>query len=109
MIIPADEPLLKSARVLYHRRLRLFGIQEGDFAVTILNESKGATVFSVDDNGYQIPLPGSYNVQNALIAIAIGRWFGLNNDEIFQGLAYVQVTQNRTQWLKASEWCRHFE
>ncbi|MDT2736002.1 UDP-N-acetylmuramoyl-tripeptide--D-alanyl-D-alanine ligase [Enterococcus pseudoavium] len=102
LIIPADEPLLEERTHSLSQTIKTFGIQEGDIAATILNESKGATVFSVDDTGYQIPLPGSYNVQNALIAMAIGRWFGLNNDEIFQGLAYVQVTQNRTQWLKAS-------
>lgn len=102
LVIPANEPLLEDRITSLSQTVQTVGIQAGELSATILNESKGATVFSVDDNGYQIPLPGSYNVQNALIAMAIGRWFGLNNDEIFQGLAYVQVTQNRTQWLKAS-------
>jgi UDP-N-acetylmuramoyl-tripeptide--D-alanyl-D-alanine ligase len=102
LIIPAAEPLLEERIRSLPQTIETFGIQAGDLSATILNEDKGATVFSVDDKGYQIPLPGNYNVQNALIAMAIGRWFGLSNDEIFQGLAYVQVTQNRTQWLKAS-------
>ena len=101
LIIPADEPLLTERVHSLSQTIETFGIQSGELSASILNETKGATVFSVDDNGYQIPLPGSYNVQNALIAMAIGRWFGLGTDEIFQGLAYVQVTQNRTQWLKA--------
>lgn len=102
LIIPAAEPLLEERIRSLPQTIETFGIQAGDLSATILNEDKGATVFSVDDKGYQIPLPGNYNVQNALIAMAIGRWFGLSNDEIFQGLTYVQVTQNRTQWLKAS-------
>lgn len=101
LVIPADEPLLTERVHSLSQTIETFGIQSGELSASILNETKGATVFSVDDNGYQIPLPGSYNVQNALIAMAIGRWFGLGTDEIFQGLAYVQVTQNRTQWLKA--------
>ncbi|MEG1503364.1 MAG: UDP-N-acetylmuramoyl-tripeptide--D-alanyl-D-alanine ligase [Enterococcus sp.] len=101
LVIPADEPLLADRIRSLSQTIETFGIQQGDISATILNENKGATVFSVDDSGYQIPLPGSYNVQNALIALAIGRWYGLDNEEIFQGLAYVQVTQNRTQWLKA--------
>ncbi|MGM0172837.1 UDP-N-acetylmuramoyl-tripeptide--D-alanyl-D-alanine ligase [Enterococcus sp. DIV0800] len=101
LVIPADEPLLTKRVHSLSQTIETFGIQSGELSASILNETKGATVFSVDDNGYQIPLPGSYNVQNALIAMAIGRWFGLGTDEIFQGLAYVQVTQNRTQWLKA--------
>lgn len=102
LIIPADEPLLEERTSSVSQTVETFGIQKGDLSATILNEDKGATVFSVDDNGYQIPLPGSYNVENALIAMAIGRWFDVSTEEIFQGLAYVQVTQNRTQWLKAS-------
>ncbi|MBO0459136.1 UDP-N-acetylmuramoyl-tripeptide--D-alanyl-D-alanine ligase [Enterococcus hulanensis] len=102
LIIPADEPLLEERTNSVSQTVETFGIQKGDLSATILNEDKGATVFSVDDNGYQIPLPGSYNVENALIAMAIGRWFDVSTEEIFQGLAYVQVTQNRTQWLKAS-------
>ena len=101
LVIPADEHLLTERVHSLSQTIETFGIQSGELSASILNETKGATVFSVDDNGYQIPLPGSYNVQNALIAMAIGRWFGLGTDEIFQGLAYVQVTQNRTQWLKA--------
>ena len=101
LVIPADEPLVADRIRSLSQTIETFGIQKGDISATILNENKGATVFSVDDSGYQIPLPGSYNVQNALIALAIGRWYGLDNEEIFQGLAYVQVTQNRTQWLKA--------
>ena len=102
LIIPADEPLLEERTNSVSQTVETFGIQKGDLSATILNEDKGATVFSVGDNGYQIPLPGSYNVENALIAMAIGRWFDVSTEEIFQGLAYVQVTQNRTQWLKAS-------
>jgi len=102
LVIPADEPLLEDRTHSLSQTVETVGIQKGDLSATILNENKGATVFSVDDNGYQIPLPGSYNVQNALIAMAIGRWFDVSTDEIFQGLAYVQVTQNRTEWLKAS-------
>lgn len=102
LIVPADEPLLEERISSLSQTVETVGIQKGDLSATILNENKGATVFSVDDNGYQIPLPGSYNVQNALIAMAIGRWFDVSNEQIFQGLAYVQVTQNRTQWLKAN-------
>ena len=48
-----------------------------------------------------IPLPGSYNVTNALIAYTIGRFFGINIAAIQRGLASVAVTQNRTEWLTA--------
>ena len=38
---------------------------------------------------------------NALIAYAIGQFFGLSLSEIRRGLATVSVTQNRTEWLTA--------
>lgn len=89
LIIPAEEPLLEEKIRSLSQTVETVGIQSGEISATILNETKGATVFSVDDKGYQIPLPGSYNVQNALIAMAIGRWFDVTDEEIFQGLAYV--------------------
>ncbi|MFU1881284.1 UDP-N-acetylmuramoyl-tripeptide--D-alanyl-D-alanine ligase, partial [Enterococcus faecium] len=48
------------------------------------------------------PVIGGYNVKNALIAIGIGRYLGIEEEKIKAGLADFQLTQNRTQWLKAA-------
>ena len=51
---------------------------------------------------FTIPVPGTYNVTNALIAIGIGRYFQLTDSEIQKGLATAELTKNRTEWLKAA-------
>lgn len=102
LLIPADEPLLTERTENLSQKQETFGIQLGDVSATVMSETRDATLFTVDGKAYQIPMPGKYNVKNALIALAIGRWYGLSDEEIYQGLAYVEVTQNRTQWLKAA-------
>ncbi|MGM0213962.1 UDP-N-acetylmuramoyl-tripeptide--D-alanyl-D-alanine ligase [Enterococcus sp. AZ109] len=102
LLIPADEPLLAERTEKLSQKQQTFGIQVGDISATIMSESREATLFTVDGKAYQIPMPGKYNVKNALIALAIGRWYGLSDEEIYQGLTYVEITKNRTQWLKAA-------
>ncbi|GCF93897.1 UDP-N-acetylmuramoyl-tripeptide--D-alanyl-D-alanine ligase [Enterococcus florum] len=102
LIIPEDEPLLSERAATLSQAVATFGIQQGAISASILSETREATLFSVDGQDYRIPMPGKYNVTNALIAITIGRWYGLTEKEIYRGLSQVEVTQNRTQWLKAS-------
>lgn len=102
LVIPAEDALLSTRVENFVQKVETFGIGAGDLSANIVQETKNHTVFEVDQATYQIPMPGSYNVKNALIALAIGRWYGLAAEEISRGLALVEITQNRTQWLKAT-------
>lgn len=102
LIIPEAEPLLKPLTTNLTQHVRTFGIGSGDVNATVGSEEKAETNFKVATDHFMIPLPGSYNVTNALIAYTIGRFFGLSIEEIRLGLANVAVTQNRTEWLTAS-------
>ncbi|MES2267644.1 MAG: UDP-N-acetylmuramoyl-tripeptide--D-alanyl-D-alanine ligase [Bacteroidota bacterium] len=48
----------------------------------------------------QSQLTGSYNLDNILAAICIGRYFGLSSDEIDQGVEGYQPKNNRSQITK---------
>lgn len=50
---------------------------------------------------FSIPLPGRHNVVNALAAVAIGRHFGLTDEEIASGLAAMRPTGMRIERLVA--------
>lgn len=100
-IIPANEPLLQPLIKNLPQKVTTFGLSEGDIQGEVTKEEKTATTFKVADESFTIPLPGSYNVTNALIAYTIGRFFDLSIEEIRQGLATVAITQNRTEWLTA--------
>lgn len=101
LIIPEAEPLLKPLTKNLTQRVQTFGIGSGDVDATVEKEEKTETNFKVANDHFMIPLPGSYNVTNALIAYTVGRFFGLSIEEIRLGLANVAVTQNRTEWLTA--------
>lgn len=102
LLIPANEPLLEALVAPLSQTVQTFGIQRGDLSATILTESKEQTTFEVAGTVYEIPVLGSYNVTNALIAYGFGQYFGLTNEQIARGLAQFQLTKNRTQWLKAA-------
>lgn len=101
LLVPADEPLLLPLLAGLSQQVTTFGIQQGDILATVIAESKERTVFEVAGKTFEIPVIGAYNVKNALIAYGFGKHFGLSDSQIAQGLATVQLTKNRTQWLTA--------
>ena len=46
-----------------------------------------------------IPIPGKYNVNNALMAILFGLEFGVSLQEAKEGLEHFELTKNRLEWL----------
>lgn len=105
LVVPGFEPLLDELLTTVQQRVSRFGL-DGDYDVqgTILEENPKTTVFTTNQtNGsLQIPVLGRYNVSNALIAVTVGRYFGLTDTEISQGLMTMNLTQSRTEWLVAA-------
>lgn len=102
LLIPENEPLLKPLIVGLPQTIQTFGVGQGDLSATILTEDKERTTFEVAGVVYEIPVLGSYNVTNALIAYGFGQYFGLTDEQIGCGLASFKLTKNRTEWLKAA-------
>lgn len=101
LFVPADEPLLTDLIAPISQELQTFGLGQGDLQAEIVNETSESTEFEINDASFIIPVLGGYNVKNALIAYGIGRYFGLSMEQIKNGLAQVELTKNRTQWLQA--------
>lgn len=104
LLIPADEALLVPLVQSLSQEIRTFGLEQGDLSAKIINESSQQTTFEVAGAGQALTIPvlGGYNVKNALIAYGFGQYFGLTSAQIAKGLAQVELTKNRTQWLTAS-------
>lgn len=101
LFVPADEPLLTDLIAPISQEVQTFGLAQGDLQAEIVNETSESTEFEINDASFIIPVLGGYNVKNALIAYGIGRYFGLSMEQIKNGLAQVELTKNRTQWLQA--------
>lgn len=101
LFVPADEPLLADLIAPISQEVQTFGLAQGDLQATIINETSESTSFVVNEETFVIPVLGGYNVKNALIAYGVGRYLGLSSKQIKNGLAQVELTKNRTQWLQA--------
>lgn len=101
LFVPADEPLLADLIAPLSQEVQTFGLAQGDLQAAITNETSESTSFVVDEEAFVIPVLGGYNVKNALIAYGVGRYLGLSREQIKNGLAQVELTKNRTQWLQA--------
>lgn len=104
LVVPADEPLLEPLYKDLPQTIQTVGLVKGDYQAKVTETEKEKTCFTVKGHAanFMIPVPGTYNVTNALIAIAIGEWFAVPEEKIHQGLATFQLTKNRTEWVTTS-------
>lgn len=110
-ICPANEPLIQEM-VNTNIYKKTFSITEkADIYANNIVEMENSTSFKVfekeDEEGFsmEIPIPGSYNVNNALIAILIGLEFGVSLEEAKDQLVKLKITKNRLEWVEGiKEW-----
>ena len=103
LILPNEEPLLKSYRTNTSKQVKTFGWDtDADYQAEIVLEEKEQTEFKVKElpGIFSIPVLGKYNVGNALIAIAIGQELSVPIEKIQKGLSNFKLTKNRTEWIK---------
>ena len=102
LIAPADriiEPFIPE-----NQKITRFGASGEDLFITKLEEHKDWLSFNANflDETMTIPVPGKYNATNAMLAAYVGLHYGLTDQEIKAALAKVELTRNRTEWLKAT-------
>lgn len=107
-IHPEDEELITKH---FDHSLRNKTVGKDDkadiFAYDIVGDAK-KTTFKVRDKNIgientetiTIPVPGKYNVQNALIALLVGLEFGVTLAEAKAGLEKMSLTKNRLEWIE---------
>ena len=105
LIIPGNEALLEPLVKNLSQQVVRFGQQGNeDISATIIESTKYSVTFTVSafpNETFMIPIVGDYNVNNALIAIQAGRYFDLTVEQIKTGLAQLNLTQSRAEWVKA--------
>ena len=90
-------------------RDQTFGLEEeADIQALDVVEEMESTKFTVNLHNTDemesvditIPVPGKYNVNNALIAILFGLEFGVSLAEAKEGLEHFELTKNRLEWIE---------
>lgn len=105
LIIPDDEPLLLDLAKETLYRFVTFGFtKEADLQGTVVENLQKSTIFKTNFNHEEmmIPVPGSYNVKNALIAMFVAILLKVPFASIRKGLSEVQLTKSRTEWLQGA-------
>ncbi|SFC70654.1 UDP-N-acetylmuramoyl-tripeptide--D-alanyl-D-alanine ligase [Alkalibacterium subtropicum] len=107
LIYPGEEPLLET-RIADGwvdekvKTVKTFGKQTGvDLYSTEIETEMKQTRFKTNqepDVACTLPIPGEYNVQNALAAILVGETLGIEREAIYEQLSNFQLTKNRLEW-----------
>ena len=100
LFLPADEPLLFEQTLI--PQVKTFSvIQDADLTATVSQVNQNKTLFTtnLDQQTWEIPVLGDYNVSNALIALHFGQALGVSIEAMHQGLANFSLTAKRTEWL----------
>jgi UDP-N-acetylmuramoyl-tripeptide--D-alanyl-D-alanine ligase len=101
VILNADDPFTKAIAARTRGKVILAGTTAGTIRASEINQSGSATDFTILEGAHrcraQLPVPGLHMVQNALLAVAAGRVFGLSLEECAVGLVAAPLTKARLQ------------
>ncbi|MDP9186356.1 MAG: UDP-N-acetylmuramoyl-tripeptide--D-alanyl-D-alanine ligase [Verrucomicrobiota bacterium] len=82
-------------------RVIFAGTKDGSIRAIDIQQSADGSEFTILEGAHQcraqLPVPGIHMVQNALLAVAAGRAFGLSLEEAAAGLASAPLTKARLQ------------
>src|SRR5213595_448163 len=101
VILNADDPFSKGIAARTCARVVFAGTTDGALRTIEIRQSAHGSEFTIVEGAHrcraQLPVAGSHMVQNALLAVAAGRAFGLSLEECAAGLAAAPLTKARLQ------------
>ena len=101
VILNADDPFSEEIAALARAKVIFAGTQGGTVRAIEILQSADGSEFTILEGAHrcraQLPVPGLHMVQNALLAVAAGRAFGLSLEECAAGLAGAPLTKARLQ------------
>jgi UDP-N-acetylmuramoyl-tripeptide--D-alanyl-D-alanine ligase len=101
VILNADDPFSAKIAKRTHAHTVLAGTREGTIRAIDIEQSADGSEFTIIEGAHrcraQLPVPGIHMVQNALLAVAAGREFGLSLEEAAAGLASTPLNKARLQ------------
>ena len=101
VILNADDRFSEGIATRTRARVVLAGMTGGSVRAIEIRQSAEGSEFTIVEGAHrcraQLPVAGSHMVQNALLAVAAGRAFGLSIEECAAGLAAAPLTKARLQ------------
>lgn len=101
VILNADDPYSQGIAGRTRAKVILAGIENGFVRAIEVTQSSSGCEFTILEGAHrcraQLPVPGIHMVQNAMLAVAAGRAFGLSLEDCAAGLASTPLTKARLQ------------
>src|SRR5712664_652798 len=101
VILNADDPFSEGIAERTNAHVIFAGTKEGTVRAIDIQQSAEGSEFTIMEGAHrcraQLPVPGLHMVQNALLAVAAGRVFGLSLEECAAGLVTAPLTKARLQ------------
>jgi len=101
VILNADDAFTEAIAKRTGAKIVLAGIESGTVRAVDITQSATGSEFTILEGAHrcraQLPVPGIHMVQNAMLAVAAGRVFGVSIEECAVGLASVPLTKARLQ------------
>jgi UDP-N-acetylmuramoyl-tripeptide--D-alanyl-D-alanine ligase len=101
VILNADDPFSEGIAARTRAKVVLAGTTGGAVRAIEIRQSAEGSEFTIIEGAHrcraQLPVAGLHMVQNALLAVAAGRAFGLSIEECAAGLAAAPLTRARLQ------------
>ncbi|MBI4363340.1 MAG: UDP-N-acetylmuramoyl-L-alanyl-D-glutamate--2,6-diaminopimelate ligase [Candidatus Doudnabacteria bacterium] len=80
-----------------------FGIKQGDLLAENIIANQNGISFAVKNQPYRLSVLGSFNVYNALPAIALGQTLKIGYEQIKQGLENLKLIEGRMQKIEQGQ------
>jgi UDP-N-acetylmuramoyl-tripeptide--D-alanyl-D-alanine ligase len=101
VILNADDPFSERIAARSRAKVVFAGTTGGGVQAIEIRQSADGSEFTIVEGAHrcraQLPVAGSHMVQNALLAVAAGRTFGLSIEECSAGLVAAPLTKARLQ------------
>jgi UDP-N-acetylmuramoyl-tripeptide--D-alanyl-D-alanine ligase len=101
LILNADDPFSEGIARRTRAKTIFAGINSGSLRAVDIRQSSGGAEFTILEGAHrcraQLPVPGLHMVQNAMLAVAAGRVFGVSLEDCAAGLAATPLTKARLQ------------
>lgn len=101
VILNAEDAFSEEIAKRTRAKIVLAGVENGSVRASDVRQSATGSEFTILEGAHrcraQLPVPGVHMVQNAMLAVAAGRAFGLSLEECAAGLASTPLTKARLQ------------
>lgn len=106
LVLLGDEPLLRNSVELKNKANNIIWVgknEDNDLYLKEINMDENNNTQFIDSEGesYKLPLMGTHNVINSMIAIQVGKLLNISKENLRKGLLNLQITGMRLERMTA--------